>query len=76
MSHPSIATTWSGFKEMAAEFFRTISDANLTQEEADNGFKCLGLAYLGMEGTELELHQASILLEIAANKMIQYGFAG
>jgi len=52
---------------MASEFFRALPEA--TDEEADAGFKCLSLGYLGLEANALDQHQAELLMQITGSKM-------
>lgn len=47
MSGASIETDFEGLKKMASEFCKALPTLNL--EEAENGMKCFGLAYLGCE---------------------------
>lgn len=43
----TITTTYEGLRRMASEFMREAP--TLDADGLDNGFKCLGLAYLGCE---------------------------
>lgn len=54
------------FKQRAAHFFREAKDAS--QEQIDAGFKTLAISYFGLSEhcTELELYQAGILINKAA----------
>ena len=45
MSGLSIPTDYAGLRKMAGEFIKALPDLNI--EQADNGMKCFGLAYLG-----------------------------
>ena len=68
MSDFTIPTTFESFKKLAADFFKMLPDCD--REQADAGFKCLALGWLGMiEGSDLEFHQAEIILELAIRKM-------
>jgi hypothetical protein len=67
--HPTIQTTWPDLKVMAGEFFRTLPTA--TDEEADNGFKCLTLGYLGLECSSLDQNQAELMMQIASREMLK-----
>lgn len=64
--------TWAEFKEHAAEFFRMAKEA--TFEQRENGCKALSILYLSLnEGTtELELHQARYLLDMANRTTIEF----
>lgn len=66
---PSIGTTWPQLKQMAGEFFKALPE--LSDEEAENGFKCLSLGYLGLEASPLDTHQAELLMQIAGRKMAE-----
>lgn len=43
----NITTDLEGFKRLTAEFLKAAETANI--ESLDNGWKCLGLAYFGIE---------------------------
>lgn len=47
---PTIGTDFEGFRQMSAEFYRACPA--LDSDGLDNGFKCLGLAYLGVSFAE------------------------
>ena len=66
----TIQTTWPQLKQMAAEFFRALPDAS--EEEAEAGFKCLSLGYLGLDANDIEQHQAALLVKIAIRKMDEH----
>jgi hypothetical protein len=63
----TIQTTWPQLKQMGGEFFRALPDA--TEEEAEQGFKCLTLGYFGLECAPHEQYQAEILLQLASRKL-------
>lgn len=67
----TIQTTWPALRQMAGEFFRALPDA--TDDEAEAGFKCLSLGYIGLEASGIERHQAELLIQIASRKMIEHG---
>ena len=58
-----------GLKRLGKEFLDALPTATI--EEADNGFKCFSLAYLNGNFTDLEQHQAAILLQIISRKFVQ-----
>jgi len=60
------------FDQSAKEFFDKLPSA--TEEEADAGFKCLVLLYVGMEGTERDVYESAMIIKIAARKMIERDF--
>lgn len=53
------------FKKQASSFFKYAKTS--TQEQINNGFKQLSISYLWLEGSDIELHQADILICMAAN---------
>jgi hypothetical protein len=63
----AFATDFAGFKTMAGDFFKKAA-AGATCEQLNAGAKALGLAFVNMRGTELELHQAEIVLTLAHRK--------
>jgi hypothetical protein len=65
----TIKTDWAGLQRMGKEFLDALPTA--TEEEADAGFKCFALAYLGMEGDEREVFLALQLLKIISRKMLE-----
>lgn len=60
---------WQGFKAKAKEFLDLLPGAS--GEQAEAGYKAISISYLHMEGSDLELHQARLLLGIANRKMIE-----
>lgn len=56
---------------MGGEFFRALPGA--TEEEAEQGFKCLALGYFGLECAPHEQYQAELLLQLAGRKMDERG---
>lgn len=65
----SFGCDWLGFKAKVKEFLDLLPGASTEQSEA--GFKAISISYLHMEGSDLELYQASVLLGIANRKMIE-----
>lgn len=65
----TLSLTWPQLKEMASEFFRRLPDAS--EEEAEAGLKCLQLGYMGMQGSDLEHHQAGMLVQMASSKVAE-----
>lgn len=57
------------FKKLGKELLDALPDASL--EEADAGFKCLTLAYLNGNFSEIDQYQASIVLQIIGRKVLQ-----
>jgi hypothetical protein len=49
---------YTEFKRQASSFFKYAKIS--TQEQIDNGFKQLGISYVNLEGSSIELHQADI----------------
>lgn len=68
----SLTVDFPEFKRLSKEFFDALPSAN--PEEADAGFKCLTLAYMGMTGSEIEVHQAQYVVKIAARQMMEREF--
>lgn len=66
----TLNTTWPELKQMASEFFKALPDLN--EEEAENGFKCLSLGYLGLVADPIEEHQAALLIQIASTKFVEH----
>lgn len=60
--------TYPEYKEIAAEFFRKLKTPNRTKESIELGLKCLGIGYLNLKGSDIEIYQAQILLELANKK--------
>lgn len=60
------AISYTEFKKQASSFFKHAKSC--TQEQIDNGFKQLGISYLWLEGSDIEMHQADILINIAADQ--------
>lgn len=66
----TITCTWSDFKQMGKEFLDLLPSSN--EEQAEAGYKAIGLAYIGMDGTDMELHQAAMLLRILGRKKMEH----
>jgi len=62
--------TWTEMKQMGSEFYRALP--SLDHEQADNAMKCLGLAFLVLEATELERLQAVYLFRYATHAYIEH----
>jgi hypothetical protein len=62
-SYMTIDCTWNEFKRMAKEFHHAAPSLNL--EELDNAWKCLSLAYFGMN-EPMWASSAAALLKIEA----------
>ena len=58
---------WPVFKQLASEFFKALPRLKEFQQ-VEGGHKCLIMAYTHLEANELEMHQARIVLDIAARK--------
>lgn len=72
-SHPTgltVACTWEEFKRMGKEFLDLLPCS--TEDQAEAGYKALGLAYIGLDGTDMEVHQAAMLLRILGRKKIEH----
>lgn len=65
----TIECNFAEFKKAAAEFFWSLPEVDV--EQAQHGHKCLGIMYLGMEGTPLEDHQAALTLNLAGRKLME-----
>jgi hypothetical protein len=69
----TITVDLEGFKRLTGEFLKAIDSANI--ESLDNGWKCLGLAYFGIEPCPLpgsyEEIMAVSLLKYAGGKYVQ-----
>lgn len=67
--------SYDEFRKSAAEFFRALhrKEDPFTTEQLNNGYKCLGLLYMGHaeDWTDLEEHQAVIILEAATKRCIE-----
>jgi hypothetical protein len=59
--------SWKEFKQRAKEFHEAIP--SLDYEGLENGYKALGLSYLGMK-EELWQHSAAIVLKLMMEEMI------
>jgi len=59
------------FKKSAHSYLAKLSNAN--DEEADNGFKCLTLLYIGLKPeSDIEVGLAARLLETAGEKLTRH----
>ena len=70
--------SYDEFRKSAAEFFKaTLDRSSLTEEEADNGNKALGLLYFGHSNdwTEQEINSSVIILELAMKRCMEVSFA-
>lgn len=65
----AFAVDWKGFNKMAKEFLDLFPTS--TAEEAENGFKAIGLAYLHLDASEIELHQAEMVVRILSRKLFE-----
>lgn len=65
---PTIPTDIEGFKQMSAEFVRNLDNIK-TREQLDNGLKCLGIAYAGLEGGDAVAFQAQMILEFVTERV-------
>ena len=66
----TITCNFQEFKQMCKEFLDLLPTSDI--EQADNGFKALGIAYFGMTGNDLEVNQAATLLQIIGKKKIEH----
>jgi hypothetical protein len=67
---PTIKVDLEGFKKLTAQFTKSLQTA--TEDEADVGWHCLGLAYLGLDHSkEVELLIAASYLEYAARRYME-----
>ena len=70
----TIKCTWDEFKKICKEYIDTSSTASY--EELEAGWKCIGLAYLGLEATDalssnaIEV-QAPVLMRIMARHKLE-----
>lgn len=67
----SINCTWEEFKKMANEFHKSLPTLN--EDELENAWKCLGLAYLGMS-EPIWQNSAAILLQMEMRAYMQREF--
>lgn len=68
---PSITATLPEFKRMTKEFHDLLPGS--TAEQAESGFKALGLAYLGLKlRDDVEEIEAPIVLKIASKMYIDF----
>jgi hypothetical protein len=66
------------FKVRCAEFFRSTQDRSaLSMDEIENGQKMIGLSYLRLDTntSELDLYQASLLLNMATRRETECALA-
>jgi hypothetical protein len=63
----TIVTDYQGFKQLASDYFKLLPTAK-NVEQIQSGTKCLLIAYFGMTGTESQLHEARIILDLAESK--------
>lgn len=68
----TIDCTWEEFKRYAKEF--RDSAATLNRAELDNAWKCLGLAYLGMNEPMWQ-NSAAIVLQIEGRTYVERDLA-
>lgn len=54
------------FKQRSSEFFKLAKTSS--PDQIETGFKALTLSYIALEGDEQELHEASLLIQIAGRK--------
>lgn len=66
----TVSCTWPEFRIMATEFFHEID--GLAGDEGENAWKCLSLAYLGIESDEIAKYQAVHLFSLAKNKYVEF----
>ena len=57
----TLTPTWQEFRMMSKEFFIAAKSAN--EEELEAGFKCLGLAYLGIQFDEGPFKKMQVEIE-------------
>ena len=51
---PSIEVTSEEYRKASKEFFLSLKDPETTEEQAENGFKCLALMYMGLDLKEFD----------------------
>ncbi len=62
--------TFLEFKVIVADFFKLAKTMN-KPEQLEAGHKCVGIAYLSLEGaTKNEVYQAGILLTLVTRKVL------
>lgn len=61
-------TDFDGLKRLGKEFLDALPTSNI--DEADNGLKCFQLAYLNGNFSDVEQHQAELLLHIVSKQFI------
>lgn len=67
------ACSFAEFKEQSGQFFKRLkANPSPTPNQVDNGFKAIGIAYLNMEGSEMEKHQARIVLDLATRASLDF----
>lgn len=59
------------FKNRTKEFLDILP--NCTRPEVENAWKALSLSYLHLKASDLDLHQAAIVLNIAVKQMCAFG---
>jgi len=50
----TIEVTTEDYRKASKEFFLALKEESTTLEQADNGFKCLGLMYFGLSDEEFD----------------------
>lgn len=64
-------TSFPALKRLAKDFLDALPTA--TPDERDAGWKCFSLAYLQFDGSEIDRHQAAILLTLICRQHIAAG---
>jgi hypothetical protein len=70
MNNPTIPTDFAGLKRLGKDFLDLLPTATL--EEADNGWKCFGIAFLECDLKPHEEVQARALFSILSRKRLEH----
>lgn len=78
----SIKVSSDEYRKSACQLLNSIDDTNSTIDELENGFKCLGLMYFGLDlenefgenKTLLDIKQneSAIILNLVSEKLLKY----
>ena len=68
----TIQVDFNGLKQLGKDFLDLLPTSNL--EEADNGWKCFGIAFLECDLKPHEEVQARALFSILSRKMLEHEF--
>ena len=62
------------FKRIVADFLKTLEDDSMTKDELEQGFKCVGLHYIGIDCKKWEEIIAKSYLDYASRQYFKFQF--